>query len=195
MKRKLMWLMVSLSIMAALVIGTTSLALAAGPDNACGNRAAGQQGAGYGQGGIVCNEDITALLNLTCEQIREQRQTGLSLAQIAQNQEVAEEDLVNAIMANRQAFLQNRVEAGTMTQEQADFRLDVMEQNIQAAINRTTLGPPDTRGANGCGQPGDCTGQGQMRQCGQQGGQGKSFGKPGAGVGPGMMQRFGKNAS
>jgi hypothetical protein len=61
-----------------------------------------------------------------------------------------------------------------MTQEQANLISEVMEQNIQAAVNRTTLGPPDNRGANGCGQ-------------------GKSYGESGAGAGPGMMQRFGRS--
>ena len=183
MNRNVKRFLVALSIVTLLVIGTAAAAFAAGPQDptVCPQDCTGPRGAGWGQGGIIYNEDVTNLLGLTTEEIQAQRQEGKSLAHIAADKGVSEDDLVNAILSDRKAALQDRVEDGILTQEQADQRLEIMKENVQDAISRTTLGPPENRGFFGNGQQGLRSGQCRFNN-----------GEPGTGSGPGMMQRFGR---
>ena len=193
MNRKLKWLLVALSVVAATVIGTAAAALAAGPQDpdTCLQDRPGLRGGGWGQGGIIYNQSVTDLLGLTPQEIQEQRQEGKSLAQIAADRGVSEEDLINAILADRKEILQEKVAAGIITQEQADQRLEIMKENLTEAVNRTTIGPPDDRSVRG-----NCFGNRQAAPWGMRDSQNQfGYGSPGSGMGPGMMQRFGRGGS
>jgi len=181
--------------MVILIISTASVAFAAEPQDANirSQGCTGPVGTGWG----VCGDEVTGLLGLTPEQICEQRQDGKSLAQIAESQGVSEEALVDAILTCRQDSLQQMVESGRLTQEQANLRLEVMEQNIVKAINRTAIGPPTDPEWRGCGPAGGKMMQRNMitnQQKELRTNQGFSGGEPGTGTGtgPGMMNRFGK---
>jgi hypothetical protein len=118
---------------------------------------------------------------MTPEQIQEQREAGQSLVQIAAGKGITEEALINAVMADKQAAVQKMVEAGTITQSQADQRLARMRERVQLAVNRTAIGPPEWAGANGNGQ----NGTGLMRQNGFRGNQENCTGTPGPAPAPG----------
>jgi hypothetical protein len=83
------------------------------------------------------------LLGLTQAEIQSQRHEGKSLMQIAADAGVDEQQLVTTITAARRATIQERLAAGTLTQEQANSLLQRMEQNVVRAINRTTTGQPE----------------------------------------------------
>ncbi|MFC1962557.1 DUF2680 domain-containing protein [Chloroflexota bacterium] len=134
--------------------------------------------AGYGghgsQGeGAGCSETVSELLGLTTEELHELRQEGKSLAEIAAEQRVAIDELVEAIMAEKTAAVQARVNNGTLTQEQADSMIQHMAESAELAVNRTTSGPAEWRmgGQNGKGACSDAagmgTGQGGMHQWGR----------------------------
>ena len=191
MGRKARILVIAASLVAVLTLATTGVAMAAGPNSTNDNGVSNSYGQGYGLGGQgICSDNLTALLGLTAEEIQAQRQEGLSLVQIAAAKGVTEEKLVRAVMAERQVRIQERVTAGTLTQERATYMLQNMEQNVVRAINRTTTGKPEWAGNNGTGQ---CLGTDQMKKLGQAA-QGNSYGESGLGTGPGNMHKWGKNS-
>jgi hypothetical protein len=172
----------SVAIILALSIGV--VAAAAGPNNANNNGNQCGQQAGSGQG--VCSEAISDLLGLTTSEIQAMRLEGKSLVQIAATKGVTEQKLVEAVVAERKASIQERVNAGTLTQEQANIMLQQMEENVIRAINRTTVGKPEWAGISGAGQ--DCNGQ----QGTQMSAVGSGNGEPGLCTGPGNAHKWGK---
>ncbi len=178
-------LVIAASIAAVLALSVVGVAAAASPNNPNGNSPQNGQQAGFGQG--VCSEAVRNLLGMTTEQIQALRHEGKSLVQIAATKGITEQQLINAIMAERQANIQARVTAGTLTQNQAKVMLEQMQQNVVRAINRTTIGKPEWAGTNGTGQ-GTCNGQ--LRN--QQSGSGVGNGQPGLGTGPGNAHKWGR---
>ncbi|MFA5307884.1 MAG: hypothetical protein WC370_00165 [Dehalococcoidales bacterium] len=191
MGRKARILVIAASLVAVLTLATTGVAMAAGPNSTNDKGVSNSYGQGYGLGGQgICSDNVTSLLGLTAEEIQAQRQEGLSLVQIAAAQGITEEQLIDAVMAERQARIQERVTTGTLTQERATFMLQNMEQNVVRAINRTTVGKPEWAGGNGGGQgAGNC----QMTKQ-EQANRGNSYGEPGLGTGPGNMHKWGNNS-
>ncbi len=183
MGKRVKVMVIAASIATVLALSIVGVAAASPNDNA---PQYGQQ-VGFGQG--VCSEAVRNLLGMTTEQIQTLRHEGKSLVQIAATKGITEQQLINAIMADRQANIQARVTAGTLTQERANVMLQQMQQNVVRAINRTTIGKPEWAGANGAGQ-GTCNGQIQN----QQGGNGAGNGQPGLGTGPGNAHRWGKTS-
>ncbi|MFH1651758.1 MAG: hypothetical protein ABID87_06640 [Chloroflexota bacterium] len=175
MKRRFKLLAVILGVVAlgTLIIGTT--VFAHGPGDADDFGSGYCDGAGFhGHGaGYLGSEAAADLLGLTPEALHEQRLAGKSLAEIAAEQGISEDELVNAIMATRTAAVQERVADGYLTPEQAELMLQQMEENTRLAVNRTTTGAPEWAGT--CGY-------------------GNGYGQPGEGYGPGMMQRWGTNS-
>lgn len=131
----------------ALGAGFSSVAFAAGETD---ELVCPAPGAGLGKGGFGGfggnSVIITDLLGITAEELYDLRTEGKTLAEIAATKGVSEDALVAAILAERQEVLAAAVEAGRMTQEQADLRLQNMSENIQLSITSQT-GP---RGFGGC---------------------------------------------
>ena len=130
------------------------------------------QCAGYGwQGsqntGIARGETVSDLLGITSEERCELRQEGNSLADIAALQGVTVDELVAAIMAERTAAVQARVDDGTLTQEQADSMIEHMSERTELAVSRTTTGPVEWR-MGGRDGGGNCFGSSETGagQCG-----------------------------
>ena len=131
------------------------------------------QCAGYGwhgfqSKGAACGETVSDLLGLSSDELCELRQEGISLAEIAAEQGITVDELVAAIMAERTAAVQARVDDGTLTQEQADSMIQHMVERIELAVTRTTKGPVEWR-------------------MGGQSGKGACYGSSGTGNGPGGM--------
>jgi hypothetical protein len=191
MGRKIRILVIAASLAAVLALAIGGVAMASSSGNSANNGTGNSFGQGNDSGGQgVCSSNVTALLGLTSAEIQAQRHQGMSLVQIAAAQNVTQEQLVQTITAERQAQVQARVTAGEITQEQADYMLQNMEQNIIRAINRTTTGKPDWAGGQG-GSRGSGNGQ-IMAQ--SQGAQANGFGQSGQGTGPGNMHKWGKGS-
>jgi hypothetical protein len=186
---KKIWKVLVISMVIAGILATVLAVTisAAGPHN-------NSSGSTYGQGGGSVLDDVSQLLGLTPEQIQEQRQAGQSLVQIADARNVTEEALIKAIMADRQEAIQKLFAAGTITQDQADQRLALMQERVRLAVNRTAVGPPDWAGAYGNGQNGTGNGNGMMGQGGSRGNQENCSGTPGTCTGAGGMLRLGRGS-
>lgn len=192
MGRKVKMLIIAASLAAVLALGFGGIAMAASPNNVNNNGVSHSYGQGAGLGGQgICSDNVCTLLGLTAGEIQAQRQEGMSLVQIATAKGVTEEQLIKAVMTERQARIQERVTAGTLTQERATFMQQNMEQNVVRAINRTTVGKPEWAGTNGAGQ--GCSTTGQMKRLGQ-GTPGTCNGESGLCTGPGNMNKWGKNS-
>ncbi len=119
-----------------------------------------------------CNQAVCQLLDITPDELYSLRLEGKSLVEIAAARGVSEDALVEAIMEVKRAFIQEQVEAGIITQELAELRLQHMLEMTYQAVNRTSVGPVG----------------------GSPGGAGNGWGECGDGTGPGGMHRWGKNA-
>jgi hypothetical protein len=124
-----------LAVGGAMLLGLMAVAtvLAAGPN---GQGAAGPNGQGAaGQGTI-----IPSVLGLTQAQIQEQRQDGKSLAQIAQQQGVDPQKVVDALTTRYAERIQERVENGGLTAAEATELKAQVELRAKDMVNKTTLG-------------------------------------------------------
>lgn len=85
--------------------------------------------------------DVTAtILGLSSDEIEALRQDGRSLAQIAEQQGVDPQDLVDALMARWEARIQARVEAGALTPDEATQLRTRLETQARNEVFRTTRG-------------------------------------------------------
>ncbi|MFC1991303.1 hypothetical protein ACFLVC_01005 [Chloroflexota bacterium] len=152
--------------------------------------------AGYGfhGEGAVCSETVSELLGFTPEELCELRQEGKSLAEIAAEQGITVDDLTSAIMVEKTAAVQARVDEGTLTQEQADLMIQRMAEQTELAVNRTTTGSAEGRMGGGYGMSGEGAGTGSAYRWGGQNGKGACNGSPGMGTGQGSMHKWGRGA-
>ena len=103
---------------------------------------------GFGKHAAV---DVTAeLTGTTSEDVRATLQEGASLASYAADNGVSRDELVSAIVAAMQANLDERVAAGSITQERADELAAEMETKVEDLVDRT--GFAGRGGPGGCGQ-------------------------------------------
>jgi hypothetical protein len=138
---------------------TTAPAAAPGPANATGS--------------------IAAILGLTDAQVMELRQQGLSLAQIAERQNVDPQRLVDFLVAQWSARIDARLTAGAITADQARTLKANLAVQAKAMVNQTT--PGGMRGAAvGAGPTGAMRGT-----RGETGGVGRGGLMRGAGAGSG----------
>jgi Spy/CpxP family protein refolding chaperone len=162
MGKRTKWLAATLVLTAVLAIGVgATVASAATPPSNQGTQTYCGLGGGFRFGGNMVDE-VAKVLGMTSDQIRDLRQDGESLVQIAATKNVKEQELVGAIMALKKAEVQDRVAAGTITQDQADLMLQRMQENTSQAVNRTSTGPFGGKGNGRANRSaGDCTGQGR----------------------------------
>lgn len=89
--------------------------------------------AGAGAGGL----DVAAVaLGLSQDELRAALADGDSLADVAGQQDVAVEDLVDALVAAAQEHMQEAVDQGRLTQEQADEMIDVMKDRMDEHVQQ-----------------------------------------------------------
>jgi AcrR family transcriptional regulator len=75
-------------------------------------------------------EAIAEVLGLEVEDLQEALADGQTIAEVAEAQGVALEDVVDALMASASERLQQAVDDGRITQEQADEQTEQMEEHI-----------------------------------------------------------------
>ncbi|HYO43897.1 MAG TPA: hypothetical protein VES19_11930, partial [Candidatus Limnocylindrales bacterium] len=123
---------------------------------------------------------IAAILGLTDAEVQALRQQGLSLAQIAEQQKVDPQKLIDALVAQWSVRIDARLAAGALTADEAKALKDNLLLQATAMVNQATLG--GMRGAAvGAGPNGTARGMGRG---GMNGGA-----MNGAGAGRGGMMR------
>lgn len=128
--KKLMFSMGGATIVGLAIAAT---ALAAGPAGGAG------QGARNGADGAA-GTMIPAILDLTPAEVQELRQSGLTLAQIAERQDVDPEVLVDALTARWTARIEARVAAGALTADEAAALQAQVELRARDMVNKVPLG-------------------------------------------------------
>ncbi len=79
---------------------------------------------------------LAELLGLTAEELRAELQDGKTLGDVAKAQEVEMEVVVEALMAPMAEKLAQAVEAGKLTQEEADEKQNLMQDKILNALEK-----------------------------------------------------------
>ena len=92
-----------------------------------GPRGQGRQG---GQARGPQPEVLAEALGLTVEELHEALSDGQTVAEVAQAQGIALQDVADALVAAQSEHLQQAVDDGRITQEQADERIAQMEEHI-----------------------------------------------------------------
>jgi hypothetical protein len=90
----------------------------------------GGWGGGWGWHGMGLIDALAELTGLEPTDLYAELQEGKTLLEVAQAHDVSAEQLVEAALDSRSEVLQQRVEAGYLTQEQADWMLDHMEEEM-----------------------------------------------------------------
>lgn len=99
-----------------------------------------------GVGAVI--DVVSDLLGLTPEEILAERQEGKTLAEIAQEQGVTEEALIEAIVAKQTEMIEQAVEEGKLTREQADW-LIAREKALAPFQITNPFAPRQFRGPRG----------------------------------------------
>lgn len=108
-------------------------------------------------------DDIAEALGMTSDEVLAELETGISLAELAENHGVDVQVVIDAWMADMQTRMDEAVETGRLTQEQADEMLSHMEEQITERINEPWdadqhLGPMDGHGMGQGGHHGGMRG-------------------------------------
>lgn len=107
-------------------------------------------------GGQYGLESVANLFNMTTADLASQLQQGKTLAQLAKDKGVGEENLIEALLAPHKDRMQYMIQNGYMTQEFADAMLTQMTEVIRTSINAPYSGAP----GYGCGGFGPGAGPG-----------------------------------
>lgn len=94
-------------------------------------------------------EDVTGVLGMTAEELREALAGGQTLAEIAADRGVSVDDVVAAIVATMEERIAGAVEDGRLTQEEADEKLADATEKATEIVNGEFEGRFDGRGPGG----------------------------------------------
>ncbi|MDI3298727.1 MAG: hypothetical protein QJR08_06125 [Bacillota bacterium] len=99
---------------------------------------------GWAAGGpaVVAKE-----LGMTVQELVQARQSGQSIAQIAQSKGVSLDTLINAVLAAPKAALDVRVQQGVLTAQQEQQILSQLQKRLEANFTRTGTGRPNSSGS------------------------------------------------
>ena len=102
-------------------------------------------------------EALADVLGVTTDDLRQAKQDGVSLAELAEQQGVAVDDVVDVLTAPLVERLDEKVAAGDITQEQADEKLAEVEERIESgeAPGRRGFGRGSGPRGPGFGPPAD----------------------------------------
>lgn len=154
-------MLIAAVVLAALVVFGVGVVFAQGPTPYAGNGPVAQNGGGWMHDYV--EKALAAKLGLTEAQVEEQFAAGKTMYQIALDNGIKQEDLTDFLNGVHQDAFAAAVKDGVMTQQQADWMLQRMQN----------------RGGDGTGN------------CPMQNGQGGQFNR-GGGYGPGMMNGNGR---
>jgi polyhydroxyalkanoate synthesis regulator phasin len=98
-----------------------------------------------GHGFIGKLEAAAQYLGLSESELRQQLEDGKSLADIARDQGKSVEGLVDALVAAAKQKLDQAVDAGRLTQQQADEMLDHLKDRVESLVEATPADRPQFR--------------------------------------------------
>lgn len=182
-------------VIASLLGGLLLVGVPAVKAFAVGNQSGRQSGQGcglkMGQNYGSMSTNVAEFLGISQEDLQAARQSGKSMVQIASEKGISEQQLVDYVIGQRSAQIDQLVSNGRSTQDQADQRIQQMTEQVKESLNRTEVGPnPSSNNAgkgNRAGGEGMGAGMGKGLGCGQgnSGIQGLCNGnRPGTGVCP-----------
>ncbi|MED1917883.1 hypothetical protein P4V64_21425 [Bacillus thuringiensis] len=93
------------------------------------------RGPGKGMGFEKNNEELLSLLKLDADKLKEEQKARKSLATIAKEQGVEVDDVIELLVDQQEAKLKEAVEAGKLTQEQADKRSEELTAMVQKMVD------------------------------------------------------------
>mgnify|MGYP005845506039 CR=1 FL=1 len=126
MKRRLIAIGITAVVVGALALTAVFTVLAQDPTPTQTPAAQGcGLGRGMGFGGPLAGvrDVVTKLLGMTADEIRAERQNGKTLADIAKEKGVSEQQIIDAVVAEMKTTLDQAVKDGKLTQAQADWLL------------------------------------------------------------------------
>jgi 3-hydroxyacyl-CoA dehydrogenase len=94
---------------------------------------------------------VAEVLGMTTDEVREALASGQTIAELAEAQGVPLQDVADALVAAEAERLQQAVEDGRLTQEEADESLALMEQNVLEHLESGERGPGGPGGPCGTG--------------------------------------------
>ncbi len=94
-------------------------------------------GHGRGRHGGCNNEAVAEVLGLTTDELHAAREAGQSLADVAEQQGVAVDEVIRAIVTEKADHIAEEVASGEITQAEADQRLADLEARTTERVNRT----------------------------------------------------------
>ncbi len=152
-KRSKSILVAVLAVVLALAVAVPAFAAVETPAGTSLGAAYRGQGNGPMMGAGVRGIDAAAkALGMDVADFAAERQAGKSLADIATSKGMSTDDLISALLAARQAALDEAAASGRITQEQAAYMLQHMSDSIADHIDDTETGPRGgSRGFGGQG--------------------------------------------
>ena len=102
-----------------------------------------------GHRGLRSGEAVAEVLGMTVDELRDRRSEGLSIAAIAEQQGIAVDLVIDAIVDDVEERLDDKVAAGDLTQADADERLASAADRAAAQVERVP--------GEGCGDDADAT--------------------------------------
>jgi hypothetical protein len=134
MSKKIVFIVALVAALAVIALAGAGLAFAQGPTSpapgygCCGGW--GMRGGWGGWHGMGLMDALAELSGLEPTELYAEMQEGKTLLEVAQAHGISAEELVEAALASRAEVLQQRIEAGYLTQEQADWMLEHMEEEM-----------------------------------------------------------------
>lgn len=113
------------------------------PADAPADAPAGGEGRGEGRGdrrggpGGCNNEAVAEVLGVTTDELDAARDAGQSLADVAQQQGIAIDEVIRVIVTEKAEHIAEEVASGEITQAEADERLADLEARTTERVNRT----------------------------------------------------------
>ena len=87
----------------------------------------GRAWGGIYNGYAVVSDAISSLLGMTPEQIYDARAAGKTLSDLAKSKGITDQQLIDAMLAGQRSVIEQAVQAGQLTQAQADWMLARMQ--------------------------------------------------------------------
>jgi len=174
MNKKRMIGLAAAMLVVGLVLGNIVGAWAAGPSTPATSTTSGQgavaaacglglrMGASVRDAGGRLLDVVAKLTGLTEEDVAAKRAAGQSIAQIAKDEGVSSDKVVDEALKVREQLLAEKVKDGTITQAQADQALATMETRLTERVDSTAA-----CGSGGCGMGGGGRGMGGGRGAGR----------------------------
>ena len=134
MSKKIVFVVALVAALAVTALTGAGLAFAQGPTSpapgygCCGGW--GMRGGWGGWHGMGLMDALAELSGLEPTELYAEMQEGKTLLEVAQAHGISAEGLVEAALASRTEVLQQRIEAGYLTQEQADWMIEHMEEEM-----------------------------------------------------------------